>query len=440
MAQRFGKYLPIRELGKGASGTVHLALDTYLEQYVALKLLDPELVKVPELGETYTKLFMNEASLAGRLSHPHIAAIFEAAVIEGFGYVALEYVPGGDLSQFTSPETLLSVQHAIEIAFKACGALDYAYKQGIVHRDIKPSNIMVADGTNIKIVDFGAAYFHAAKQTEIARVGTPLYMSPEQISGEPLGHHCDMFSLGVVLYELFTGRRPFEGTSLTEIFDRILHSDPIAPSLLRKDLPEDVDRIVLRMLRKAPEMRYATWAELAVDIAEVGDLGRLQSTIPDSEKFTGLRGITLLEPLSDGEIWELVYAAHWIRTPSQKVILREGDFGDSVFLLASGEVKVTKNERLLDLLSTGVYFGEMAYVKGGAIPRQATVTSTTDALIAEFPSAVLQQVSTNCQLRIALSMLHSLVDRLALADERIARKPKIAAQTTAEHWFADTGY
>jgi len=242
----------------------------------------------------------------------------------------------------------------------------------------------------------------------------------------------------VVLYELFAGRRPFEGANLTEIFDKILHSDPIAPSLLRKDLSVDVDRFVLRMLRKAPEERYATWADLALEIAELGDFGRLQSTIPDSEKFTGLRRITLLEPLSDGEIWELVYAGHWMRAPSQKVILREGDFGDSVFFLASGKVKVTKNERLLDLLSAGVYFGEMAYVKGGAIPRQATVTSTTEALIAEFPSSVLQQVSANCQLRIALSMLHSLVDRLALADERIARKPTIAAQTDADDWSGDT--
>jgi serine/threonine protein kinase len=438
MTQRFGKYLPIRELGKGASGMVYLALDTYLEKYVALKVLDPELVKVQDLGETYMKQFMNEASLAGRLSHPHIAAIFEAAVIEGSGYIALEYVPGGDLSQFTSPETLLPVQHALEIAYKACGALDYAYKQGVVHRDLKPTNIMVVDGTNVKIVDFGAAYFHAAKHTQSVGIGTPLYMSPEQISGEPLGHHCDMFSLGVVLYELFTGRRPFEGTNLTEIFDKILNSDPIAPSLLRKDLSADVDRFVLRMLRKAPEERYATWEDLALDIAEVGDLGSLQSTIPDIEKFTGLRGITLLEPLSDGEIWELVYAGHWMRAPSQKVILREGDFGDSVFFLASGNVKVTKNERLLDLLSAGVYFGEMAYVKGGAIPRQATVVSTTEALIAEFPASVLQQISANCQLRIALSMLHSLVDRLALADERIARKPAVTSQADADGWSADT--
>ena len=175
------------------------------------------------------------------------------------------------------------------------------------------------------------------------------------------------------------------------------------------------------MLKKAPEERYPTWADLALDLADIGRLSVYQHTIPDSEKFIGLRKIAVLEPLNDAEIWELVHAGRWTRVPSRNVIMREGDPGESLFFLASGEVKVTKHGRLLNVLNAGEYFGEMAYIKAGAIARQATAESITDALLAEFEPAALQQVSKNCQLQLALALLHALVDRLALADERITR-------------------
>ena len=265
-----GKFELKKKLGKGASGTVYLALDTFSGEDVALKVLDPEILSSADVDKTHTKQFMNEASLAGRLSHPHIAAILEAAVHEGEGYIAIEYVPGGDLSQFTSPDKLLPVEDAFEIAFKCCGALDFAFRQGIVHRDIKPANIMVVSGTNIKLVDFGAAYLHKALDTQITDIGSPLYMSPEQIRGQPLGHHSDMFALGVVLYELFTGRRPYDNPAIGELFDMILHMHPVAPSALRPGLSKDVDPILLKMLAKSPAERYPTWAELALDLVRQG--------------------------------------------------------------------------------------------------------------------------------------------------------------------------
>ena len=416
-----GKFELKKKLGKGASGTVYLALDTFSGEDVALKVLDPEILSSPDFDGTRTKQFMNEASLAGRLSHPHIAAILEAAVHEAEGYIAIEYVPGGDLSQFTSPDKLLPVEDAFEIAFKCCGALDFAFRQGIVHRDIKPANIMVVSGTNVKVVDFGAAYLHKALDTQITDIGSPLYMSPEQILGEPLGHHSDMFSLGVVLYELFTGRRPYTKPTINELFQMILHEPPVAPSALRPELGKDVDRILLRMLAKTPEERYPTWADLALDLASIGRLSVFQQAIPDREKFSALRRIALLEHLSDGEIWELVHAGRWTRVPGHTTILREGEAGSSLFFLGGGEAKVTMQERLLNVLRTGEYFGEMAYIKAGAIPRHATVESITDVLLAEFDAATLGRVSKNCRLHLTFALLHTMVDRLMLADERIIR-------------------
>ncbi|MCD6044216.1 MAG: serine/threonine protein kinase, partial [Burkholderiales bacterium] len=291
---RVGKFQIRKVLGKGASGIVYLALDTFSGDAVALKVLDPALVTSPDFERTIAAQFLNEASLAGKLSHPHIAAILEASVGPDSGYIALEYVPGGDLSQYTAPGKLLSPENSIQIAFKSCGALDYAFRQGIVHRDIKPANIMVVSGTNIKVADFGAAYLKTGEQPGVGDVGSPYYMSPEMIRHAELDHRSDMFSLGVVLYELFTGRRPFTAATLDALFARILEEDPVPPSALRAELDGEIDRIVLRMLSKAPAQRYADWAELALDIARIGRLSVYDREVPDSDKFTALRNVPML--------------------------------------------------------------------------------------------------------------------------------------------------
>jgi len=421
MPKSYGKYQPVKKLGNGASGTVYLAEDRFSGEQVALKVFDPEIVTATMQNKKRLKQFLTEASLAGKLAHPHIAAILDAAVDEDTGYIALEYVGGGDLAQFVPPGDMLPVEKSIEMAFKACGALDYAFRQGVIHRDIKPANIMVDSGTNIKIVDFGAAYLHNAEKTQITNIGSPGYMAPEQINGGQLGFHSDMFALGVVLYELFTGQRPFIGRSIAELFAKIAMQDPEPPSRLRPELSAGVDRFVLRMLQKKQEDRYPSWADLALDIADVGSLSASRNAIPDIERFAGLRRIEMLGSLSDAEIWELAYAAEWRRVPARTVLMREGEEGGSLFFLASGEATVTKQGRLLNLLHAGEYFGEMAYMKDGHMPRQATAETKNDALIAEFPLGAIKETSKNCQLGVATALLHSLVDRLALSDERIVR-------------------
>ena len=422
MTRHLGKFALRRVLGKGASGTVYLARDTFNGEDVALKVLDPEVVSAQDFDKTYTKQFLNEASLAGRISHPHIASILEAVVEEqGGGYIAIEYVPGGDLTQFTEAGRLLDVEGAIEVAFKCCGALDYAFRQGIVHRDIKPANIMVSTGTNIKVVDFGAACLQKAEQTEIGIIGSPFYMSPEQITRQPLSYHSDMFALGIVLYELFTGRRPFAGSSVLELFDAIRNKDPAAASALRPAIRADVDRILARMLAKSVADRYPTWADLALELADAGRLREGQKTISDREKYVALRKNAILERLDDAEIWEMVHAGRWTRLRADTVMVREGEPGSSLFFLGSGSAKVLKQGRLLNVLQTGEYFGEMAYIKGGAMPRQATAVAATDVVLAEFEPAALQKVSKNCQLQLTTALLHSLVDRLALTNERLTR-------------------
>ena len=418
--RRIGKFVLIQRLGKGSSGTVYKALDTFSGDEVALKVLDESLFQGDGINELSRQQFMNEASLAGRLQHPHIASILEACIDEKSGYIAVEYVPGGDLSRAVMPDGLLRIEEVFEIAFKCCGALDYAHRQGIIHRDIKPANLMVSEGTQIKIVDFGAALLTNTQHTQIQDVGTPSYMSPEQVRGASLSHASDMFSLGVVLYGLFTGQRPFTGETVTQLLVNIVEKDPPLPSEWRPELDREVDRILMRMLRKDPEKRYASWADLAFDLAEIGRFSVYVKEISDREKFTALRSFKPLEQLNDAEIWELVHVSYWVRVPAQTTIMKEGDKGAELLFLASGEVKVVKQGRLLNVLRTGSYFGEMAHVKAGQMPRQATVETMTDALIAEFRPGAMKKLSVNCQLQLSQSLLNTVVDRLMFADERLA--------------------
>src|SRR5476649_2060390 len=158
MLGNVGKYELKKQLGKGASSTVYLATDTFTTDDVALKVIDASLFRDPQRGKAARTQFLNEASLVGKLIHPHIVTMLDAVVSDDASYIALDYVPGGNLLPFTHPQNLLPIEHAIEIGFKCCGALDYAYRAGIVHRDIKPANILIAQGTEIKVADFGAAF------------------------------------------------------------------------------------------------------------------------------------------------------------------------------------------------------------------------------------------------------------------------------------------
>lgn len=421
LSLQVGKYDIRRQLGKGATGTVYLAVDTFSGKEVALKVIEPEVFRDPEFGTVYRSQFLNEASLAGKLRHPHIVAILDAVVLEDSGHIAMEVVSGGDLSQHVSADTLLPVADVLQIGFKCCGALAYAFNEGIVHRDIKPANIMIAQGTNVKIADFGAALLRKAHSVQTASIGSPYYMSPEQLEDLPLTHHSDMYCLGVVLYELLTGQRPFTADSLEMLVQKILHQDPAPPSSLRAALPKEIDRVVLRAMGKKPQFRYATWAEFALELSNVGKLVLPADAIMDSEKYVALKRVDMLANLSDSELWELTQAGRWTRVAAKQAIIRENEPGQSFFFLAQGQVKVTLEGRLLNTIGEGECFGEMAYIRGGEMPRHATVEAMTGILLAEFEPQALARMSLGAQLQLTRALVRNLVDRLDLANARLAK-------------------
>ena len=421
LSLQVGKYDIQKMLGKGATGTVYLAKDTFSGKEVALKTIEPEVFRDPEFGTVYRSQFLNEASLAGKLKHPYIVAILDAVVQEDSGHIAMELVTGGDLTPYTKPGKLLPLADVLQIGFKCCGALDYAFREGIVHRDIKPANIMIVQGTDVKIADFGAAYLRKSQAVQTAAMGSPYYMSPEQVAGKEPTFHSDMYSLGVVLYELLTGQRPFMANSLEMLVQKIRDQDPVPPSKLRPDLPKEIDGIILRALGKKPEHRYATWAEFALDLSRLVQKVLPPGTVPDSEKYVALKKVAMLSVLSDVEIWELARAGDWSRVPVNQTIVRESTKGRSFYFVGSGQAKVTRQGRLLNMINEGEFFGEMAWIRGGDEPRHATVDSATELLLAKFRPDALGRMSVGAQLQLTRALVRNLVDRLELANMRLAR-------------------
>jgi serine/threonine protein kinase len=417
-----GKYDVQKLLGKGATGTVYLARDTFTGREVALKTLEPEVFRDPKFGEVYRAQFLNEASLAGKLRHPHIVAILDAVVGEESGHIAMELVTGGDLSAHARPDNLLAPADVLQIGFKCCGAMDYDYReQGIVHRDLKPANIMISRGTDIKIADFGAAFLKKSEPVQNAAMGSPYYMAPEQLQGAEPTFHSDMYSLGVVLYELLVGRRPFVADKLEALIEKITQQEPAPPSALRPELPRDIDAVVLRALKKDPAQRYHTWAQFGVELSKVIGLLVPASAVPESEKYLALSKVEMLQLLTDAEFWELAGAASWARRDKGSVIVREGRPGKSFFFLAKGAAKVTKQGRLLNMIHEGECFGEMGFIRGGEEPREATVEAASEVVVAEYQPETFEALSHAAQLHLTRALVRNAVERLALANAQLAK-------------------
>jgi eukaryotic-like serine/threonine-protein kinase len=421
--RKIGKYEVIKELGRGATSVVYKAYDPFQNREVAVKVVFPEALGDQELGQRYRKLFVTEASLAGRLSHPHIVAIYDAVADDEASYIVMEYVDGTTLEPYARIDHLLPLTRILEIIYKCARALDYAAREGVIHRDIKPANILLAGETDIKISDFGAALNASSDSTQITGIGSPAYMSPEQVREQQLTYQTDIFSLGVVFYQLLTGRLPFLGTNNYSVVYQIINVDPAPPSRLRTEVPPEVDAIVRRMLQKNTADRYQTWGDLAGDLVDVlgGSRAKARDGMPEAEKFDMLRKLEFFRAFSDVELWEVLRLAKWHRLPHESVLIQEGDIGSSFFILAGGEVEVRMQGRVLNVLRAGQCFGEMAYLGKQKFQRSASVVAKTDVIVIEVRAETLPQASELCRHHFNGAFLELLVDRLSKANLRLSQ-------------------
>jgi eukaryotic-like serine/threonine-protein kinase len=416
-------YPIVRKLGEGATSEVFLCQDPFRGREVAVKRIFPESLRDPSRGRLFRKLFFTEASLAGKLDHPHIAQIYDAGIGEDSGYIVMEYVPGGTMERFCAPEHLLPVEQTVEIIFKCARALAYAHMQGVTHRDIKPGNLLyAASPTDVRIGDFGLALNVGAETTQITGVGSPAYMSPEQIREELVDHRTDVYSLGVVMYQMLSGRLPFQGTNKFSMIYQITQYEPAPPSTHRAEVPESLDRIVRRAMTKEAQARYHSGDEFADELVEAlrAGLGAgRRQVFGDADKFAALRAMPFFSRFAEPELWEVVRIGSWERVPAGTDIMREGEAGDFFCVLIEGDARVTKNRKLLTVLGAGEAFGEMAYLSGDKPLRGATVTAAKDSHIVRVRIADLERASVNCRSHFDRAFIGILVERLNLANTRL---------------------
>ena len=424
MKKKLGKYELIRKLGEGATSTVHLGHDPFAQRDVAIKVASPGILRDPEKGKLYSNLFLNEASLIGKLNHPHIVQIYDAVVTEDICYIVMEYVDGGTLDAHAEPGKLLPVDRVVELVFKCTRALDFAYRLGITHRDIKPANILLAGMSDIKISDFGAAITNArGDRTLVSGIGSPAYMSPQQVQEQFLDHRTDIYSLGVVMHQLLTGELPFVAGNNYNMVYQIVNGTPARPSVQRPGLPAVLDDIVGRAMAREVNDRYPTWQAFAQDLAQAvrnGQLKAPRSKFPDTEKFATLRALPFFADFTDVEIWEALRFADWQHVAPGTTIMRDGEPGNFFCFVAEGELTVSKNGTKLTTLSNGDCFGEMAVISRHGNIRSADVIAESDASIITIRGEALEKASESCRMHFYQGFLDVLATRLSLSNQRLA--------------------
>ncbi len=420
---RIGKYEVLSELGRGATAVVYLAEDTFNDRKVAIKVQVKDESAGPEEARRFEKLFLNEAAMVGKLSHPNIVGVYDAVIDGDQQYIVMEYVGGGSLKKFCSETNLLPLRQAVLVVFKACRALDYAFQNGVIHRDIKPQNILLSDRDDIKISDFGTAQISQATHTQIdGFVGSPAYMAPEQINEEPPSVQTDIYSLGVTMYELLTGRLPFQAANSVAMINKVLNEEPTPIKLIRPDLPDALVRIVEMAMAKDPAKRYPAWYAMARDLADTfPQLEKYSFEISSAEKFNALRRLEFFKDFRDSELWEVLRGALWETHGREENLLLEGDVGHAFFIIVSGQVKVMKDGKLLNVLKEGDCFGEMAYLSGDRARRTASISAVSEVQLLKVQDVQLEQLSDACQLRFNRVFLRTLIERLAWTSEVLAQ-------------------
>ena len=292
---QYGRYRIEKELGKGNMGVVYQALDPQIERKVALKVLREDRM----VSEDFVMRFVKEAKAIGRLSHPNIVTVYDVGQDHGTIYIAMEYLEGRPFDEVIRGSRL-ALDKILDIGVQVAETLDYAHKKKIVHRDIKPSNMILSQEGRVKLTDFGIARIEdtaAIQQTQAGEIlGTPVYMPPEQATGAPIDGRADLYSLGVILYELIVGKRPFDGSNITAILRSIIQDTPEAPSQVDPFIPQAISDLIMKCLSRDPEDRFQTGAELSTALKNAAREGRQKAVVPVKKpgKMTTSLGVWLV--------------------------------------------------------------------------------------------------------------------------------------------------
>lgn len=421
MPAAIGKYEVRRELGRGSCGVVYQGFDPFVQREVAIKVSLRS-----DSGENLAarpdhSTFFIEARAAGMLQHAHIVSLFDAGIEGDFNYIVMEYIDGETLREYTRKDgRRLPVEQIVDLIFKCSKALDFAHKKGVLHRDIKPSNIMLSHEGVVKIMDFSVAELTQARsRSNDALVGSPLYMAPEQVRRQAPRPQSDLYSLGAVMYELLTGTPPFWSDDIRQLFEKIVNS-PL-PSLHEKrpDLPQDVCRIVERLLDKDPEQRFASGNDLAAALTRAYDSLRYTGDqLNRRENRDSLRALSFFDDFADSEIDEILGVSSMVSFAKGAIIIQEGDIDNTFYITVIGTVEVRKGGRVLQTLGKGDCFGEIGFLL--KTKRTASIVARTAVVVLKVNATQMQQVSRDCQLRYYKVFTENLIYRLAITSAQLA--------------------
>jgi len=455
----FGKYRAIKEIGSGATSVVYLAEedtgqpraggtgpdDGFPElswgegpvqpRYVAIKVVDFTDDR-SKLSRRFRKLFATEAAVTAQFDHPNIAKVHEWKVEEKRAYLVMEYVEGTGLDHFVTMDRLLPMHKVVGIIFKLAMALDYAHRRGIVHRDIKPANVLLSKDDEVKLMDFGLA-LNIKKNvnvdsTFINGLGSPSYMSPEQIKGYTLNHQTDLYSLGVMFYQMLTGRLPFRAPSTSALVYKIINTEAVAVTQLNPDIPDLSDKVIKKALEKDLYSRYRLGADMAKDLSAVRyQILDDRYIAPDDSRWRAVRGLPILGALDDVDVWELLRLSAWRVLQPSTVLMTEGEAGKSFGFILEGEMEVEKGERAIAKLSRGDIVGEIAYLDGEGGARSATVTALNRVTFLEVNPSAFAFATEELREEIHRIATNAMVKRLRAATTLAKRASPLAVHPAA---------
>jgi serine/threonine protein kinase len=329
----------------------------------------------------------------------------------------MEYIDGPNLGKFCTRDNLLPVARTAEIIIAACRALDFAHQKDVVHRDIKPSNIMLNKSKDVKITDFGIAQITDQTASK-GIIGSPSYMSPEQVKEEPITPLSDIFSLGCVLYEMLTGEQAFPGDNYFSIMYKIINEEPPPVNRLRPEIPEILEQITRKALSKDHTKRYQTCMDLAFDL-RVALRGLKQDAVREDKAEDVIdytHNIQFFSSFTKPQVKAILDAANVIKVPKETSVVREGEIDDSFFIILSGQASVRKNDRQIAVIGRGECFGEMAYLSGES--RSATVIADTDCILMKISAMLLDKAPQEIQLLFLKRFSMTLLRRLSASQKK----------------------
>jgi len=418
--ERIGKYDVRGEIGRGACGVVYRGFDRFVQRDVAIKvaLQDAEF----KSDSDHERTFFAEARAAGMLAHPHIVSLYDAGVEGDLSYLVMEYIDGQTLQPMCRAKAQRApLDQVIDIIFKCAKALDYAHSKGVLHRDIKPSNIMLTREGVPKLMDFSIAEITGAQERETQKgvLGSPLYMSPEQIRRDPLGPTSDLYALGAVMFQLLTGQAPFPIAEIPALFVAIRHHPAPRVRELRPEVPEAVSEVVTRLLLKNPEERFQSGQELATTLTRLFDQLRLAgNVISRRESRDSLRRLHFFDGFSDEEIDEILNASTMATYQPGETMIAEGEIDNAFYILALGSAEVRKGGKTLSRMEKGDCVGEIGFL--AATKRTASVVAVTRVLALKITSTLMDQVSRDCQLRFYKIFTQTLIYRLSVTSAKLS--------------------